>query len=254
MDDKNNKNEKINKISNPLTMIGVFAGLVEIIGTVVLFNVTEANQKYLIGFIIGFPILLACLFFYVLIRYPQNLYPPSEYPDGNTYLEAIKSKIANTTASLIMAESRNSEPDINAIVEAVVKTVSDNSINIKKSRWRNQILWVDDRPENNIYEREAFENFGYEFSIALSTNQALELIKDKKFAAIISDMGRKEGSREGYVLLEKIRNQGITTPFIIYAGSNLPEHKEEALRRGAQGSTCYAQELFSLVINEINKS
>ena len=113
--------------------------------------------------------------------------------------------------------------------------------------WRNLILWVDDRPENNIYERRAFETMGLEFTLALSTKEALEILSKKRFAAIISDMGRREGSREGYVLLDAIRATGDLTPFFIYAGSNLPSHKRETERHGGQGSTNNPQELFEMV-------
>jgi CheY-like chemotaxis protein len=109
------------------------------------------------------------------------------------------------------------------------------------------ILWVDDRPENNSYERGAFESIGFKFTLALSTNQALQILSRQRFAAIISDMGRKEGPREGYALLDALRSRGDQTPFFIYAGSNAPEHKREAAARGAQGSTNNPQELFESV-------
>lgn len=120
--------------------------------------------------------------------------------------------------------------------------------------WRSQILWVDDRPHNNFSERKAFESMGFEFTLALSTSEALEILSERRFAAIISDMGRKEGSREGYVLLESVRSSDKMTPFFIYAGSNSPEHKVEAVERGAQGSTNRAGELADMVIQAIVKS
>jgi len=113
------------------------------------------------------------------------------------------------------------------------------------------ILWVDDRPDNNTYERAAFEAMGYSFTLALSTNEALQMLSNKTFDAIISDMGRREGPREGYVFLEAIRSRGDKTPFFIYAGSNAPKHKHEAALHGAQGSTNSAQELFELVSRSI---
>jgi CheY-like chemotaxis protein len=109
------------------------------------------------------------------------------------------------------------------------------------------ILWVDDRPHNNTYERGAFESIGFKFVTALSTKEALGMLSHQRFAAIISDMGRNEGPREGYALLEALRNMEDQTPFFIYAGSNAPEHKREAAARGAQGSTNNAQELFEMV-------
>ena len=78
------------------------------------------------------------------------------------------------------------------------------------------------------------------------------MLSKNKYAAIISDMGRKEGPQEGYVLLDKLRSAGNSTPFIIYAGSNLPEHKKMAREKGAVGSTNRAEELFQLVMGAVS--
>lgn len=113
------------------------------------------------------------------------------------------------------------------------------------------ILWVDDRPDNNIHERAALEAMGFQFTLALSTDEALQTLKKGSFGAIISDMGRREGPMEGYVLLDALRDKGDETPFFIYAGSNAPEHKRMAEERGAQGSTNRALELFELVTRAV---
>lgn len=110
-----------------------------------------------------------------------------------------------------------------------------------------KILWVDDRPDHNVYERKSMESMGLEFTLALSTTDALNILGSRRFAAIISDMGRKEGAREGYVLLEALRAEDKATPFFIYAGSNAAEHKREAALRGAQGSTNIAGDLIEMV-------
>lgn len=117
--------------------------------------------------------------------------------------------------------------------------------------WRNKILWVDDRPENNVYERQAMESMGLEFTLALSTTEALHVLSTRRFAAIISDMGRKEGPREGYALLEALRARDKSTPFFIYAGSNAPQHQREAALRGAQGSTYIAEDLVEMVTRSL---
>ena len=113
--------------------------------------------------------------------------------------------------------------------------------------WRKQILWVDDRPDNNIHERRAFESLGISFTLALSTKEALELLSKGRYGAILSDMGRKEGPREGYVLLDALRARGDQTPFLIYAAANSAKRKRETEAHGAQGSTNNAQELFEMV-------
>jgi hypothetical protein len=57
-------------------------------------------------------------------------------------------------------------------------------------------------------------------------------------------MGRREGPREGYKLLEAVRAKDKSTPFFIYAGSNA--HQREAALRGAQGSTNVAGDLVDI--------
>lgn len=106
----------------------------------------------------------------------------------------------------------------------------------KKNSGKKEILWVDDHPENNVYERNTLEQYGLVFTLALSTQQALHYVKHNEFALIISDMRRKEGQHEGYVLLNAVRRNNKKIPFIIYAGSKKQEHKDETLKRGGQGA------------------
>jgi CheY-like chemotaxis protein len=136
-----------------------------------------------------------------------------------------------------------------SVLEGIKTT--ERTVDRATHEWQRQILWVDDHPDNNVYERNALESTGVEFTLALSTQQALEILSKKRFAAIISDMGRKEGPREGYALLEAVRAIDPDTPFFIYAGSNAPKHKREAAARGAQGTTNKPQELFDMVIQAL---
>ena len=117
--------------------------------------------------------------------------------------------------------------------------------------WRNRVLWVDDRLENNTYARQAFEAIGLRFTLALSTDEGFECLEKQKFAAIISDMGRKEGPREGYALLDRLRASGDRKPLFFYAASNAPEHKRETADHGGQGCTNHAQELFEMVTRSV---
>jgi CheY-like chemotaxis protein len=113
------------------------------------------------------------------------------------------------------------------------------------------VLWVDDRPNNNIYERAAMEKYGVQFVLAMSTDEAKNKLRNSRFDAIISDMGRPPDYRAGYTLLKAVRDSGIQTPYFIYAGSRAPEHVVEALRRGAQGTTNIAAELIEMVIHSL---
>lgn len=127
------------------------------------------------------------------------------------------------------------------------KIVTAKSLFETNSDSANTILWVDDKPNNNVHERKALALIGFKFDLALSTRDALDLLRNNKYVAIISDMGRVEGPREGYALLKEVRKFDDKTPFFIYAGSNLPEHQREALAKGAQGSTNRSSELIDLI-------
>ncbi len=116
-----------------------------------------------------------------------------------------------------------------------------------------KILWVDDRPANNLRERSALLSLGMRVELALSTEEALVALEKKSFDVVISDMGRPPDPQAGYTLLKAMRERGDLTPFVIYAGSNALEHKQLARERGALGSTNSPQELLDLVLRAVER-
>jgi len=118
---------------------------------------------------------------------------------------------------------------------------------------KSTVLWVDDMPSNNVYERKALESLGVSFVLADSTDEAFEKLKRQSFDAIISDMGRPPDPQAGYTLLDRLRASGDRTPFIIYAGSRSPEHRAESRRRGAVGCTNRPDELFDMVLSVLGR-
>lgn len=109
------------------------------------------------------------------------------------------------------------------------------------------LLWVDDDPSNNTYERKTFKSFGLSIDLSESTSDAVNKIKENSYDVIISDMGRPESDQAGYDLLERKQEIGDTTPFIIYSYPVEEEHKQMARKRGAFGSTDAPRELYSMV-------
>jgi CheY-like chemotaxis protein len=118
---------------------------------------------------------------------------------------------------------------------------------------RSTVLWVDDRPDNNVHERQALEAVGISFVLSTSTEDALDQIGRQTFDLIISDMGRPPDPRAGYTLLDKLRASGNRTPFIIYAGSRSSEHQQEAKQHGAIGCTNRPNELFEMVLSALGR-
>lgn len=238
---------------SPLGIIALFIVLVYGFASLVvgLGQGISEHVAPLIYFMVFFPVLVFFGFLWLVANHHNKLYGPSDFKNEDNFLKAQMASVASLAAATARQPGHEAglmESQLREIVNAVSNTTKKQ----KLEKWKNRVLWVDDQPENNVYERQAFEAQGIEFTLALTTNDALEQIKANKFAAIISDMGRKEGAQEGYVLLEKLRAMGDKTPFVIYAGSNRPEHKRLARERGATGSTNRADELFQLVMGGIS--
>jgi len=81
--------EKFKKVSNPLTVIAIFAAIAEISGTVILPILSESIQPGFVWFLIGFPTLLVLCFFITLNLNPRSLYAPSDYKDEDNYVKIM---------------------------------------------------------------------------------------------------------------------------------------------------------------------
>jgi CheY-like chemotaxis protein len=95
------------------------------------------------------------------------------------------------------------------------------------------VLWVDDNPDNNRFERQALEALGIWVDTSTSTAGALARAQAASYDLIISDMTRDPDPHAGYTLLGQLREGGYQAPFVIYAGSSSPELTAAAQARGA---------------------
>jgi CheY-like chemotaxis protein len=242
---------------SPLGIIALFIVLVYGFASVVVgFSSKLTDQSVilpLIYFLVLFPVIVFVGFLWLVAKHHNKLYGPSDFRNDDNFIKAQMASVASLAAASAKGSSAESGVDTQNIGE-IVETVTRSRGIARDQGWKNKVLWVDDRPENNVYERQALEAQGIAFSLALSTNEAMQQMRTNKFAAVISDMGRKEGPMEGYKLLEEMQSAGIGSPFIIYAGSNLPEHKKLARQKGAIGSTNRANELFDLVMNAVTSA
>ena len=77
------------QVNNPLTLIGIFAGIAELAGTVVLPFVEPAVQSKFVWFVMLFPVLLVMLFFITLWAVPHVLYAPSDWQDEGNFVRML---------------------------------------------------------------------------------------------------------------------------------------------------------------------
>jgi CheY-like chemotaxis protein len=237
---------------NPLGIIALFIVLVYGFASLVTAfagSFTSAERLPLIYFLIVFPILVLGVFSWLVSKHSGKLFAPSDFKNEENYVKMQMAVVASLSAATAKGDTPASEAQLHKIVE-VVRAAGPAAV-ATGDGWRNHILWVDDRPENNTYERQAFKAMGLRFTLALSTDEALEKLSQTKYAVIISDMGRREGPREGYVLLDRLRKEGDSTPLFFYSASNAPEHKRETREHGGQGCTNKAQELFEMVMRAV---
>jgi CheY-like chemotaxis protein len=218
----------------------------------------------LLEIVTAWPVVL--LFVLLIFRRPIGAFIGKYAPELLSRVTSVQAGVATvefaeaTSAALQDAVNKgvdeygdNPQALINFVHEQTRKfpVVAATPVADQASLQRRHLLWVDDNPMNNIYERKFMERSGATITLAVSTDEALEKIRHGRFDVIISDMGRSEkhgyARHAGYELLDKLRGANITTPFIIYAGSNAPEHRAEAKRRGALDSTNNPQELIQLV-------
>jgi CheY-like chemotaxis protein len=177
---------------------------------------------------------------------------------GAGFEASLQRKQVEATTALVAATVARTEPGATPETTALDVKAAATAVEAVNARTLRRVsnakvLWVDDRPNNNVNERRALEAIGVDFVISTSTEDALSKMQNQKFDAIISDMGRPPDSKAGFTLLDNIRGSGNTTPYIIYAGSRAPEHVAEARRRGAMGCTNRPDELFDYVLAAIGR-
>ncbi len=126
------------KISNPLTIIGLFAGIAEIAGTVVLPLVSEDLQGKFIWYVMGFPVLLVVAFFLTLIFKPSSLYAPSDFSDESNYVKLNMAKMGKQVEGLI-----ERHPDMAAELEGIQNTILEGMSKDDARMHRRQLEIID---------------------------------------------------------------------------------------------------------------
>jgi biotin operon repressor len=78
--------EKMKSVSNPLTVIALFAALSDVAATSAMGFMDHAIQQTFVWFVMLFPVLLVVLFFATLVLKPDVLYAPSDFKDESNYM------------------------------------------------------------------------------------------------------------------------------------------------------------------------
>lgn len=226
---------------NPLAIVAISLGLVEVVAGVTIIQgefLTVPERVPLVYFVVAFPVAVLTTFVWLVSKHSEKLYGPEDL--ANLIRASVSLGAATTKGTSAANRPESIEPLVSSILFSTPWFTGGHET-------RREILWVDDKPDNNAFERELFESLGWSVTCARSTQEALEKHKLRRAGVIISDMGRPEDKQAGYALLSKLRKDGDQTPLIIYTASSTEKEKKDTLERQGNGHTALPRELFELV-------
>ena len=81
-----------------------------------------------------------------------------------------------------------------------------------------RILWVDDVPKNNEWERLTLRHLGAHVTSVTRTETAIECLEAESYDLIISDISRQDLHREGIDALPRLSAAASATAVVFYVG------------------------------------
>lgn len=131
------------KVSNPLTIIAIFAGVAEVFATGALIGLDKEIQSTFVYFVMAFPSLIVIAFFSILIIKPHVLYAPSDFEDQSHFLQLnnIKEMVEEETVKVLekIPSSQKNGIDIKNISREIAESTY-NSLNFELEEYVHNFL------------------------------------------------------------------------------------------------------------------
>jgi CheY-like chemotaxis protein len=120
-----------------------------------------------------------------------------------------------------------------------------------------RVLWVDDRPSNNEFERKTLRPHGIVFDNVVSTAEAVEQLANENYDLVITDLGRADSSdRSQTAGASFLKHPAVIRggpPVIVYASQWAVRQKDELLQLGASEVTASRQQLIDIVLGILGR-
>lgn len=113
-----------------------------------------------------------------------------------------------------------------------------------------RVLWVDDQPSNNFYERMALAEMGLSVDVGLSSDEGLRAAAYLPPDVIVSDMERNGHPDAGMEFLHAVRAHGIHSPVIFYIGE---VDEARGVPVGAFAITDRPDEVLHLILDALER-
>jgi CheY-like chemotaxis protein len=163
---------------------------------------------------------------------------------------AIQKSSCEVSTSVERSQCEAQKAECVSVANACSSVLLGNARNIKGK----VILWVDDHPDNNIYQQQALSDVGARLILARTTTEALSEMKRTHVDLVISDFDRADDPNAAYTLLAELRKFRNPPPLIIFSGSTTPQFAAEARRKGVLGETNETSKLFAMVSQSVKKT
>ena len=165
----------------------------------------------------------------------------------------LKKKLETADRLILELSAKISQTTLSGIEETEIRYSQRHSSSVESDI--NQILWVDDMPDNNKRIINMFSQDHVFFDLARTTVEATKKLAKNDYIMIISDMKRDNSPDEGLKLL-KLRNEKYpTVPFVIYSSSSsLAGYAHTAKNEGATLITTKVIDLLGYIQSLIGKT
>jgi CheY-like chemotaxis protein len=117
-----------------------------------------------------------------------------------------------------------------------------------------RVLWIDDHPENNVYEVQALQRKDVVVDQVTSTADGLNAVLHAtiRYDVVITDIGRQETGHDrpqaGLEFIQQMRKEDLETPIFVYASAAAVGRLSDAIMAaGANGATSSATELLEML-------
>lgn len=112
------------------------------------------------------------------------------------------------------------------------------------------VLWIDDHPENNRWERSMLRAFSVHVTSVETTRSAMACLQTEAFDVVVSDIAREGRSDEGVRALAEFSVRAPGLPILLYVGYL----NSDSVPRGAFGITNDPNELLHLLLDALERS
>lgn len=120
-----------------------------------------------------------------------------------------------------------------------------------------RVLWVDDNPANNEFERKVLRPHGIIFDNVVSTSEAIDQLSDENYDLVITDLSRSDSSDRSQTAGASFLAQSVVAqgpPVIVYAGYCAMKQRSKLIEQGASEVTSDRQQLVNSVLGLLGRN